>query len=53
MTRKFSIFSLMENNKFILPYKKPLNPQVQPKKLSERAVKNVANVLHIMLNDKK
>jgi hypothetical protein len=27
--------------------------QAQPKQLSEQAVKKVANVLHIMLNDKK
>jgi len=42
----------MENNKFISPYKKPLT-QAQPKQLSEKAVQNVAKVLHIMLNDKK
>jgi hypothetical protein len=42
----------MANNQFYPPLKKPLN-QAQPKQLSEQAAKKVANILHIMLNDKK
>ncbi len=33
--------------------KKPLSQQVQPKQLSEQAAKKVANIVHLMLNDKK
>jgi len=42
----------MANNQYNPPFKKPLN-QAQPKQLSEQAVKKVADVLHVMLNDKK
>jgi hypothetical protein len=34
-------------------FKKPLSQQAQPKQLSEQAVKKVANIVHLMLNDKK
>jgi len=42
----------MANNPFNPLLKKPLN-QAQPKQLSDQAAKKVANILHIMLNDKK
>jgi len=42
----------MANNQYNLPAKKPFS-QEQPKQLSDQAAKKVANVLHVMLNDKK
>jgi hypothetical protein len=42
----------MAGNQFNPLFKKTLN-QAQPKQLSEQAAKKVANVLHVMLNDKK
>ena len=38
----------MENSKFTLPSKKP-----QTKQLSDEAAKKIANVISIMLKDKK
>jgi hypothetical protein len=42
----------MANNQYNPPVKKPFS-QEQPKLLSEQATKKVANILHLMLNDKK
>jgi len=41
------------DNKFLSLPKKPISSQAGYKKLSDQAAKNVAKVLHIMLNDKK
>jgi hypothetical protein len=48
----FFYITNMANNQFNPPVKKPFS-QEQPKLLSEQAAKKVANVLHVMLNDKK
>jgi len=40
----------MDNNKFIL---RPRKPQPQTKQLSDEAAKKIANIVSIMLNDKK
>jgi len=48
----FFYITNMANNQFNPLFKKPLS-QAQPKQLSEQAAKKVANVLHVMLNDKK
>jgi hypothetical protein len=49
---EFFYLPYMENSKFNPP-KKPLYQQAEVKQLSEKAVKNVASVVHVMLNDKK
>jgi hypothetical protein len=43
----------MQNNKLTSLPKKPVNQQGQPKQLSEQAAKKVANIISIMLNEKK